>query len=156
MIVLVLTFRSPTGLANAYGIALSAIFATNTFLAAVVFRTLWRKPLKVVIPAAAVFMTIELTFFAANLTKLLSGGWFPLVVGAAFFTILTTWRRGRMILAKVDARGARAAAPLHQPHDRRPAEPRAGHRGLPDDARSRPCRPRCSTTPSTTASSTST
>jgi KUP system potassium uptake protein len=100
VIILVLTFRSPTGLANAYGIALSAIFATNTFLAAVVFRTLWRKPLKVVIPAAAVFMTIELTFFAANLTKLFSGGWFPLVVGAAFFTILTTWRRGRKILAK--------------------------------------------------------
>jgi KUP system potassium uptake protein len=100
VIILVLTFRSPTGLANAYGIALSAIFATNTFLAAVVFRTLWRKPLKVVIPAATVFMTIELTFFAANLTKLLSGGWFPLVVGAVFFTILTTWRRGRKILAK--------------------------------------------------------
>ena len=43
VIVLVLTFRSPTGLANAYGIALSAIFATNTFLAFVVFRTLWRQ-----------------------------------------------------------------------------------------------------------------
>ena len=53
VIVLVLTFRSPTGLANAYGIALSAIFATNTFLAFVVFRTLWRKPLKIVIPGAA-------------------------------------------------------------------------------------------------------
>ncbi len=99
VIVLVLTFRSPTGLANAYGIALSAIFATNTFLAFVVFRTLWRKPLKLVIPAAAGFITVELLFFAANLTKLLSGGWFPLVVGAAFFTILTTWHRGRLILA---------------------------------------------------------
>ena len=50
VIVLVLTFRSPTGLANAYGIALSAIFATNTLLAFVVFRTLWRKPLKLLIP----------------------------------------------------------------------------------------------------------
>src|SRR6476619_1271211 len=100
VIVLVLTFRSPTGLANAYGIALSAIFATNTLLAFVVFRMLWRKPLWMVVPGAAFFITIELTFFAANLTKVLSGGWFPLVVGAIFFTILTTWHRGRLTLAR--------------------------------------------------------
>ena len=100
VIVLVLTFRSPTGLANAYGIALSAIFATNTLLAFVVFRMLWRKPLWMVVPAAAFFISIELTFFAANLTKILSGGWFPLVVGAIFFTILTTWHRGRLTLAR--------------------------------------------------------
>jgi KUP system potassium uptake protein len=105
VIVLVLTFRSPTGLANAYGIALSAIFATNTFLAFVVFRTLWRKPLKVVIPGASLFILVELTFFAANLTKLFSGGWFPLVVGAIFFTILTTWHRGRLVLAKAMREG---------------------------------------------------
>jgi KUP system potassium uptake protein len=105
VITLVLTFRSPTGLANAYGIALSAIFATNTFLAFVVFRTLWHKPLKLVIPAASLFICVELTFFAANLTKLLSGGWFPLVVGAIFFTILTTWHRGRVILAKAMREG---------------------------------------------------
>ena len=100
VIVLVLTFRSPTGLANAYGIALSAIFATNTLLAFVVFRMLWRKPLWMVVPGAAFFISIELTFFAANLTKILSGGWFPLVVGAIFFTILTTWHRGRLTLAR--------------------------------------------------------
>jgi KUP system potassium uptake protein len=105
VIVLVLTFRSPTGLANAYGIALSAIFATNTLLAFVVFRVLWRKPLKLVIPAAAGFLFVELTFFAANLTKLFSGGWFPLVVGGVFFTILTTWHRGRLILAKAMREG---------------------------------------------------
>ena len=100
VIVLVLTFRSPTGLANAYGIALSAIFATNTLLAFVVFRMLWRKPLWMVVPGAAFFISIELTFFAANLTKILSGGWFPLVVGAIFFTILTTWHKGRLTLAR--------------------------------------------------------
>jgi KUP system potassium uptake protein len=105
VITLVLTFRSPTGLANAYGIALSAIFATNTFLAFVVFRTLWHKPLKLVIPAASLFICVELTFLAANLTKLLSGGWFPLVVGTIFFTILTTWHRGRVILAKAMREG---------------------------------------------------
>jgi KUP system potassium uptake protein len=105
VIVLVLTFRSPTGLANAYGIALSAIFATNTFLAFVVFRTLWHKPLKLVIPGALLFITVELTFFAANLTKLMSGGWFPLVVGTVFFSILTTWHRGRRLLARAVREG---------------------------------------------------
>jgi KUP system potassium uptake protein len=99
VVVLVLTFRSPTGLANAYGIALSAIFATNTLLAFVVFRVLWRRPLALVIPGALLFLTVELTFFVANVTKLFSGGWFPLVVGGVFFTILTTWHRGRMLLA---------------------------------------------------------
>ena len=105
VVVLVLTFRSPTGLANAYGIALSAIFATNTFLAFVVFRKLWHKPLRLVIPGALLFMTIELTFFAANLTKVMSGGWFPLAVGAVFFTILTTWHRGRRLLARAVREG---------------------------------------------------
>jgi KUP system potassium uptake protein len=105
VIVLVFTFRSPTGLANAYGIALSAIFATNTLLAFVVFRTLWHKPLKLVIPGAAFFLLVELTFFAANLTKILSGGWFPLVVGAIFFTILTTWHRGRITLGRAMREG---------------------------------------------------
>ena len=105
VVVLVLTFRSPTGLANAYGIALSAIFATNTFLAFVVFRTLWRKPLRLVIPGAVLFMTVELMFFLANLTKVMSGGWFPLVVGAVFFTILTTWHRGRRLLARAVREG---------------------------------------------------
>ncbi|HXD71310.1 MAG TPA: potassium transporter Kup [Gaiellales bacterium] len=105
VVVLVLTFRSPTGLANAYGIALSAIFATNTFLAFVVFRTLWRKPLRLVIPGAVLFMAVELMFFFANLTKVMSGGWFPLVVGAVFFTILTTWHRGRRLLARAVREG---------------------------------------------------
>ncbi|HEX5251864.1 MAG TPA: KUP/HAK/KT family potassium transporter [Gaiellales bacterium] len=105
VVVLVLTFRSPTGLANAYGIALSAIFATNTFLAFVVFRTLWRKPLRLVIPGAVLFMTVELVFFFANLTKVMSGGWFPLAVGTVFFTILTTWHRGRRLLARAVREG---------------------------------------------------
>jgi KUP system potassium uptake protein len=100
VIVLVLSFRNPAGLASAYGVALSAIFATNTLLAFTVFRALWRKPLWLVIPGATVFLTIELTFFAANLQKLFSGGWLPLAVGTVAFTFLTTWRRGRAILAR--------------------------------------------------------
>jgi KUP system potassium uptake protein len=97
---LVLGFRNPEHLAAAYGVALSAIFATNTLLAFTVFRVIWRKPLWLVIPGAALFLTIELAFFAANLGKLFSGGWLPLAVGSVFFAILTSWRRGRTLLAR--------------------------------------------------------
>ena len=100
VVVLVLTFRNPEHLAAAYGVALSAIFATNTLLAFTVFRVLWRKPLWMVLPGAGLFLAIELTFFAANLGKLFSGGWLPLAVGAVFFVVLTTWRRGRTLLAR--------------------------------------------------------
>ena len=100
VVVLVLTFRNPEHLAAAYGVALSAIFATNTLLAFTVFRVLWRKPLWMVLPGAALFLAIELTFLAANLGKLFSGGWLPLAVGAVFFVVLTTWRRGRTLLAR--------------------------------------------------------
>jgi KUP system potassium uptake protein len=100
VVALVLGFRNPEHLAAAYGVALSAIFATNTLLAFTVFRVLWHKPLWLVLPGAALFLTVELTFFAANLGKLFSGGWLPLAVGAVFFVILTTWRRGRGLLGQ--------------------------------------------------------
>jgi KUP system potassium uptake protein len=100
VVCLVLGFRNPEHLAAAYGVALSAIFATNTLLAFTVFRVLWHKPLWLVLPGAALFLTVELAFFAANLGKLFSGGWLPLAVGAVFFVILTTWRRGRGLLGQ--------------------------------------------------------
>ena len=100
VVALVLGFRNPEHLAAAYGVALSAIFATNTLLAFTVFRVLWHKPLWLVLPGAALFLTVELAFLAANLGKLFSGGWLPLAVGSVFFIILTTWRRGRALLGQ--------------------------------------------------------
>ena len=138
---LVLGFRNPEHLAAAYGVALSAIFATNTLLAFTVFRVLWRKPLWLVLPGAAMFLTIELTFFAANLGKLFSGGWLPLAVGAVFFAVLTTWRRGRALLAR---RVREDRVPLrrflNRLIDEQPARV-AGHGGVPVLARRTPCRP---------------
>ncbi len=96
---LVVGFGSSSHLASAYGIAVTGTFATTTILAFVVFRKLWHKPLWIVIPGAAFFLTIELTFFAANLTKIGSGGWLPLVVGLSVFTVLTTWRKGQRLVA---------------------------------------------------------
>ena len=119
------------GAGERLGIALSAIFATNTLLAFVVFRMLLAKAVVDGRAGRAFFISIELTFFAANLTKILSGGWFPLVVGAIFFTILTTWHRGRLTLARAMKEDRSVAAPLHQPDDQRAAQSHPGQRGLP-------------------------
>src|SRR4029079_10578862 len=96
---LVIGFRSSSNLAAAYGIAVTGTLAIDTVLAFVVVRMLWKKPLWVVLLGAAAFLFVDLSFFAANLTKIFHGGWFPLVIAAIVFTTLTTWRRGRQEVA---------------------------------------------------------
>jgi KUP system potassium uptake protein len=97
---LVIGFRSSSNLAAAYGIAVTGTLAIDTVLAFVVVRMLWKKPLWLVLLGAAGFLVVDLGFFAANITKILHGGWFPLVIAAIVFTTLTTWRRGREAVAE--------------------------------------------------------
>ena len=94
---LVLGFRSSSNLASAYGIAVTATLAIDTVLAFVVIRTLWRKPLWVVVTGTVAFLLVDLGFLAANTTKILHGGWFPIVMGIVVFTLLSTWWRGRAL-----------------------------------------------------------
>jgi KUP system potassium uptake protein len=94
VVALVLGFESSTRLASAYGIAVTGTITADTVLFLVVVRSLWRKPRWLVAIGAAVFLTVDLAFLGANLTKAAHGGWFPLSVGAAVFTVLSTWRRG--------------------------------------------------------------
>jgi KUP system potassium uptake protein len=95
---LVIGFGSSTALASAYGIAVTGTFVTTTLLFSAIVRMRWHKPLWIVLPGAAAFLVIDLTFFSANLTKVASGGWFPLTVALAIFTVLTTWQRGRELV----------------------------------------------------------
>ena len=97
---LVVSFGSSSALASAYGIAVTGTLAIDTVLFFVVVRVLWRKPLWMVLAGASGFLLVDLSFFAANVTKVLSGGWFPLLVGLVIFTILMTWRRGRRIVTR--------------------------------------------------------
>ena len=97
---LVVGFGSSSGLASAYGIAVTGTLAIDTILFCVVVRVLWRKPLWVALAAAAAFLTVDLSFFAANLTKVLHGGWFPLAIAFVIFTLLMTWQRGRTIVTR--------------------------------------------------------
>ena len=97
---LVIGFGSSSNLASAYGIAVTGTFAVDTVLAFVVVRLLWRKPWWVVILGASAFLVVDLMFFAANISKIFHGGWFPLVIAALVFTALTTWRKGRQLLTE--------------------------------------------------------
>jgi len=98
IVVLVVGFGSSSALASAYGIAVTGTLAIDTILFFVVVRALWGRPLWMVIAGAAGFLVVDLAFFAANLTKIADGGWFPLAIGLAIFTVLITWGRGREIV----------------------------------------------------------
>jgi len=97
---LVIGFGSSQHLASAYGIAVTGTLAIDTLLFFVVVRFLWGRPLWVVLGGAAALLVVDLTFFAANLTKVHHGGWFPLLVGLIAFVVLTTWQRGREIVTQ--------------------------------------------------------
>ncbi|MEH3052878.1 MAG: potassium transporter Kup [Patulibacter minatonensis] len=99
ILALVVGFGSSTALASAYGIAVTGTLAIDTILFFVVARMLWGTSLRLVIAGVALFLTVDLAFFAANLTKIASGGWFPLLIAAAVYTVLMTWRRGQRALS---------------------------------------------------------
>jgi KUP system potassium uptake protein len=106
---LVLGLQNSSNLAAAYGIAVTGTMAIDTVLASLVAYSLWKKNIWAVLGLAALFLTIDLAFFTANLPKIPHGGWFPLVIGAGVFTLLATWKKGRVLLLE---RQADEALPL--------------------------------------------
>ncbi len=109
VMLLVLAFRESSALAAAYGIAVTGtMFITTCMMTVLVFRV-WKWPTWVAVPMFTVFFTIDALYFASNLTKVPDGGWFPLLIGAIAFTLLTTWAKGRQLMI---ARMREAAMPL--------------------------------------------
>jgi KUP system potassium uptake protein len=96
VVVLVLAFERSSKLASAYGIAVTGTITITTLLFFVVWHT--RTPRPWVVAAAAFFLAIDVSFFLANLDKIVSGGWLPIVVAAIVCTVLFTWQRGRRIV----------------------------------------------------------
>ena len=96
---LVLGFRSSSHLAAAYGVAVTTTMVVTSVLFYVVARERWRWSLPVALLVGGVFLGVDVAFWGANLLKIPHGGWFPLVIGAIVFTLLTTWKKGRQILA---------------------------------------------------------
>jgi KUP system potassium uptake protein len=105
-IVLVIGFGSSSAIAGAYGVAVSTTMIITTILAYVVARDLrgWSRWLAGGITAA--FLVGDLAFLIANYVKIVAGGWFPLLIAAIVFTVMTTWRRGREILSDKLREGA--------------------------------------------------
>ncbi|MEV4423435.1 potassium transporter Kup [Patulibacter sp. NPDC049589] len=112
---LVIGFGSSAKLATAYGIAVTGTLLIDSILFLVVVRALWRKPVWMVVAGVVGFVTVDLLFLAANATKILHGGWFPLLIGAIVFVLLTTWDRGR---GEVTAARVQAEGPLQEFVDR--------------------------------------
>jgi KUP system potassium uptake protein len=109
VLVLMFGFRSSSRLATAYGVAVTGTLIITTALFLIVARASWKWPPWKLAVAGVVFGGTEVTFFAANMTKIAHGGWLPLLLAAAIFTVMTTWQRGREI---VTARRVELEGPL--------------------------------------------
>jgi KUP system potassium uptake protein len=95
VLVIAIGFGSATALASAYGVAVTGTFILDTILFLAVVRLLWGKPWRLVVAGAFLFLTVDLAFFSANLTKVFHGGWLPLTIAAVVFLLVITWYQGR-------------------------------------------------------------
>ena len=103
VILLVLMFGSSSNLAAAYGIAVTGAMLIDAVLISVVLLQLWNWNRWVSIGLLTLFFTVDGLYLGANLLKIPDGGWFPLLVGAVAFTLLTTWAKGRsLMIARMD------------------------------------------------------
>ncbi len=98
--ILVLTFQSSSALASSYGIAVTGTMIVDTLLAFIVIQALWKWNKVTSISFLSVFMLIDFLFLSSNSLKIPTGGWLPLVVGTVLFLIMTTWIKGKALLAQ--------------------------------------------------------
>jgi KUP system potassium uptake protein len=98
---IVVGFRSSSALGAAYGIAVTGTMAITTILFSVVARQRWGWGLGRVLALAAFFLAFDLAFLGANMLKIASGGWVPLVIAMAVAVLMTTWKRGRDLLQAI-------------------------------------------------------
>jgi KUP system potassium uptake protein len=97
---LTIGFRSSDNLAAAFGIAVATTMLLTSMLMFLAMREIWGWSLPVAVAVAGVFVVVDLAFVSANMMKVLEGGWFPLVVAAIVFFLMSTWWRGRHVLLR--------------------------------------------------------
>jgi KUP system potassium uptake protein len=97
-LLVVLGFQSSTALGAAYGIAVTGTMAITSILFFVITVYRWQWPLWKAVALTAIFLTVDLSFLGANIIKVEHGGWVPLVLAGMLFLLMTTWKRGRLIL----------------------------------------------------------
>ena len=121
VLTLVFAFQTSAALAFAYGMAVTGTITITTLLFFYIVRHQWGKPLWLVVAGAGAFLTVDVLFLAANLTKLFHGAWFPLLIGLAVFTVLTTWQRGReLVLARREREEGSLREFVTELHEREP------------------------------------
>ena len=98
VLLLVGLFRSSSALASAYGIAVTGTMVVTGMMAFVVIWRMWRWSLLAAAAMMLPFLIIDLTFLAANMLKVVDGGWVPLALGGLLMLVMYTWRRGTRIL----------------------------------------------------------
>lgn len=99
IVALVLGFRSSNNLAAAYGVAVNGTMAIDSILLMAVVILKWRWSWPKALGLGTLLLVVDSAFFISNATKIPYGGWFPLVVGLIVFILLTTWKKGRALLA---------------------------------------------------------
>ena len=107
VLVLMAVFRSSAALATAYGLAVTGTFLLTTTLFLMYAAIAWQWATWKLVAAGVVFGGVELTYFGANLIKIVEGGWLPLLVALIVVTVMTTWQQGRRIITarRIDIEG---------------------------------------------------
>ena len=100
VVLAVVGFQSSSALAAAYGIAVTATMLITTILTFFIVRFAWKLPLALALGATGVFLVFDAVLVASCSLKFLDGGWFPLALGLAIFTVMATWKRGRELLVE--------------------------------------------------------
>jgi KUP system potassium uptake protein len=124
-IIVVISFRTSSNLAAAYGIAVTSTMAITTVIFAIVARERWKWSITRVGLLVSCFLVVDLAFLGANLVKIPQGGWFPLVAAVVLYTVMTTWKRGNRLVNQQEQRheqdlttlvdACRQKAPLRAP-----------------------------------------
>ena len=98
VILLVVGFRESGRLASAYGIAVTGTMLITSVMLGVMMLYVWRWNRVLAVAITGLFLLVDGAYFASNITKIPDGGWFPLLVAAVSFTVLTTWAKGRQLM----------------------------------------------------------
>jgi KUP system potassium uptake protein len=98
VLILVFSFKSSAALGSAYGIAVTGTFICTCILATAVFRRQFGWPRWAAVAVWGGFLVIDLMFFAANILKVVEGGWVPLALGGSLMAMMTTWQQGRLLM----------------------------------------------------------
>jgi KUP system potassium uptake protein len=98
VLTVMITFQTSSALAHAYGLAVTGTMIVTTMMAYIVMRRLWKWRLPAALAFLIPFMALDLAFLSANALRFFTGGWLPVLIGAALFAIMTTWVRGSQIL----------------------------------------------------------